>query len=562
MTSSYSDPMDIGSPMSLGTAINVGSSMDVDTDMTDASTNTVQPPPQAPPQPTHQPSLPRGYSVPFPPDIPALGLDEYGNRTVIQLWSDVRDNYTTRLKADKSAFEVREVNHDDPTGMGKRWEGDWPQMYPVGPPSEQPDYHPIHEKYGLKVLNAAGFINTIQPKETAATGPAGRLNKGLSSSFWRNPTKHSEEFMHPVLRYDMWRGISKDEYALITPGLLLASAILDDPTTLNYFYAIQQPADVMQTVFGPGLTCKITDVPATLTNDEQYHTYQAICAMRQHTSFSIAEMEDTEYDAYGVTKLQLDQSNFVIPAARPKTTIILDDNYLKVLSEIKTQIDKGKADTMNPFWQLQRMARIPAHKRENIDALSVQMRTHLMLACTVIHELAHAFCNAYFESLTPFIQPREPWLRGTRSNEQGCCLENFVLGGLPRAMVIAIPPISHLYTMGQSVAMPFGAWFEDHWDQWFDADTYPQSTVIPVNGALEYGQCRRMYPILQEWFQRMFGDDMWENQVQRFGLEAVKMPKLPWWQLMYYRGGSRGLWATGEERWNMNEHIAKTQNWI
>lgn len=185
-----------------------------------------------------------------------------------------------------------------------------------------------------------------------------------------------------------------------------------------------------------------------------------------------------------------------------------------------------------------------------------------MLANTILHEFVHAFCNAYFEDPIPWFQPREPWIRGTRCNEQGCCFEQFVFGGLPRAMVISIPPISHKYEMAQTIAMPFGACFEEQWDQWFIQLANDHASVMPSVNTADVAQPRRFYPILQEWFQRMFSDDMWFDQVHRFGLEAIKMPKVPLWQVMLWNRARRGLWGTGEERWNRDEPFIKTNNWV
>lgn len=208
------------------------------------------------------------------------------------------------------------------------------------------------------------------------------------------------------------------------------------------------------------------------------------------------------------------------------------------------------------------MFRVPAHKREHIDLASAYFRITLMLANTILHEFVHAFCNAYFEDPIPLLQPREPWIRGTRCNEQGCCFEQFVFGGLPRAMVIGIPPISHKYEMAQTIAMPFGACFEEQWDQWYIQIENDHASVMPSVNTTDFDQPRRLYPILQEWFQRMFSDDMWFDQVQRFGLDAIKMPKVPLWQVMLWKRARRGLWGTGEERWNRNEPFDRTNNWV
>lgn len=130
---------------------------------------------------TQTPDRPCGYNVPNPPMMPIA--DDQGD-IIFDHWADVHHKYTTRLGEDSTWFEVRELNENDPTGMARRFEGDWPKKFSVGPPSNMPDYHPIHEKYGLKVLNAAGPVKSIQPYENAIIGPIGKLHDAM----FRNPT--------------------------------------------------------------------------------------------------------------------------------------------------------------------------------------------------------------------------------------------------------------------------------------------------------------------------------------------------------------------------------------
>jgi hypothetical protein len=279
------------------------SHIDMDVNMSDAQ-------PEAAPQPDQ----PRGYNVPNPPILP-IDADDQGN-LIFKHWADEQEKYTTRLGEDGSWFEVRELNEDDPTGMARRFEGDWPKMYPLGPPSKTPDYHPILEKYGLKVLNAVGFINSTQPYPDITLGPSGRLQ----TAFWRNMACDPQERMHPVFRCEMWRGITADDYEVLRPSLNLASAVLDDPTVLNYFFALMQPADTMDTVVDPdtGITCKVIDIPDTLTDEQQYVTYAAICAMRDYTSSNAQwSSASDDYVVYASTTTLFDLNICTIPAARP-----------------------------------------------------------------------------------------------------------------------------------------------------------------------------------------------------------------------------------------------------
>jgi hypothetical protein len=128
-----------------------------------------------------------------------------------------------------------------------------------------------------------------------------------------------QERMHPVFRFEMWRGITQDDYEVLRPSLTLASAVLDDPAVLNYFYALMQPADSMDTVVDPdtNMTCKVVDIPETLTDEQQYVTYAAICAMRDYTSFNQWSSADGNYTNYAVTDTLFDQDLSNLTAARP-----------------------------------------------------------------------------------------------------------------------------------------------------------------------------------------------------------------------------------------------------
>ncbi|KEQ91570.1 hypothetical protein AUEXF2481DRAFT_462261 [Aureobasidium subglaciale EXF-2481] len=139
----------------------------------------------------------RHYTIPDALEPPCK-WDARTNLPVIERWADVRKNLTARIHPDYTGFDVREINHADPTGMGRRHIHDWPASFPLGPPSEAPDYHPILEKYGLKILNRAGFINNNLWKEDAIVGPSGVL----AFAPFRNPGVDEDEMLHPILRRD------------------------------------------------------------------------------------------------------------------------------------------------------------------------------------------------------------------------------------------------------------------------------------------------------------------------------------------------------------------------
>ena len=125
-----------------------------------------------------------------------------------------------------------------------------------------------------------------------------------------------------------------------------------------------------------------------------------------------------------------------------------------------------------------------------------------------------------------------------------------------------IPPMSAEYALQQSMAAPFGCFFEDHWDQWRNGGVSPH--VMESVNAEAFDRPRRLWPIPQEWFQRMFTQDMWLDQVHRYGLEALKLPKSKFWDVLFWKPYARGYWGTGEERWNRpddDKWVKRKPNW-
>ncbi|KAI5242477.1 hypothetical protein E4T43_04738 [Aureobasidium subglaciale] len=223
----------------------------------------------------------RPYTIPDAPELP-YKWDNYTNQPVSERWADVRKNLTARIRSDYTGFDVREINHADPTGMGRRHIHDWPASFPLGPPSEAPDYHPILEKYGLKILNRAGFINDNFWKEDAVVGPSGLL----AFAPFRNPGVDEDEMLHPILRRDMWKNVTNSRWALMEPSLRLASAILDDSKTLAYFYALGMPSDQMKSSADPyhnGRICKELDPIRPLDPQELEDTFKKLVDLRKWT---------------------------------------------------------------------------------------------------------------------------------------------------------------------------------------------------------------------------------------------------------------------------------------
>jgi hypothetical protein len=171
--------------------------------------------------------------------------------------------------------------------IGLNSPGDWPQNSVTTRPNSMFNFMmsqiPQHLESGLppqcrttlsclRSLEAAGFINNPIPTEH------GYMDGRLAFARWRNPHQHDDPqiLIHPVLRRKEWVGITDHQYSLMIPALVLATAILDDPVTLNYFHTLAMPADSMDNIshVSADLTadCKIMKIPDVLDYNQQWDT--------------------------------------------------------------------------------------------------------------------------------------------------------------------------------------------------------------------------------------------------------------------------------------------------
>jgi hypothetical protein len=223
------------------------------------------------------------FQVKNPPQLPPAFRNVYGNvqQTV---WTQHAKNFVARNNQNGTGFDVDIENKNTAS---------WP--YRLGAPSQDPGISPLIGKWGLQILEAAGFINHEHEAGDVHMDPVGRMAKT------RNPLDSPKEQIHPVLRRDMFNSTTEEDYELLKPAILLASAVLDDPTTLHFFHAVAQPA---QRITDPKLgKCKIVTIPTTLSQAQQTAANKKIMDMRSWTSWDVRDRPDFgSHEAYAMTE--------------------------------------------------------------------------------------------------------------------------------------------------------------------------------------------------------------------------------------------------------------------
>lgn len=228
--------------------------------------------------------------------------------------------------------------------------------------------------------------------------------------------------------------------------------------------------------------------------------------------------------------------------------------------------DDGKYNSL--IEEIEKMARIPASRQAAISQESAMYRTHCLLAALLLHEFTHAYILAYFEIPDHTAEgPKEPWAPGDRANEQGWAFENFAFGSLVRPTTIFVPPMSYEYHILQSALALFGSFTTWQWDVWLGNEKgkyYKVKDSDRIGIKKEDIEPDRQYPVPQAWTQWLFSDDLWTNHILRFGLEAIKVPKILKWEVRRHNYGELGYHKTGEERWNTGENMTDRdwEDWL
>lgn len=230
-------------------------------------------------------------------------------------WGQHSWRYTAREDRSGTGFEVRQMAIDDfdddevPDVSNKDY---WAPKYFFGPPNQQPArWHALIERWGFPILEKAGFLNYYPSDSDDYMAPMGQFAKE------RNPNADPNEQIHPVLRREMWRGINDAQYKVLKQVLLLATALLDDPATLAIFHAIADVDSLGEFDDENHGKCKVLNIPATLSNEQEKEVYRKLFAMRGWVEWRFGALEDMmSNQALALTRRRLDKNNDLMRTSR------------------------------------------------------------------------------------------------------------------------------------------------------------------------------------------------------------------------------------------------------
>lgn len=210
---------------------------------------------------------------PDPQNYPS-GLGPNG-RVVPGVWQQLGQQFIGKWDSNNRTFVIHSQHITYPN--------DTRQILKLGPPSSLPGWPELLEKWGLQVLETAGFINDTSWRNSRPTDIKGKYY-----------VLHNDGPIHPVLRRNMWDGMSDELWHAMQPALFLATAILDEPDTLNFLDGLMVPSHEMRSTWIPHIgrcaffrTSDINNAGGN-TAKKWADVFQKVVDMRQYVRWSIA----------------------------------------------------------------------------------------------------------------------------------------------------------------------------------------------------------------------------------------------------------------------------------
>lgn len=200
------------------------------------------------------------------------------------------------------------------------------------------------------------------------------------------------------------------------------------------------------------------------------------------------------------------------------------------------------------------LAEIPLQDTIIIDEESAIIRSTLLMADTIVHEFTHAVNAAYFDytavmspvaGSTP--QVWEPYFAGDRANEVGHVVSSFVFRGNPQAITQFSIPQTQLSHNQQQHIGTLGMFWTNKWDRWRrDNGGTGGLGASRIIDDIDFSTPGLYYPVPQAHTQKLFSTRLWQDEIHRFGLKALRFPILDKWAAewtppMY----EQGIWGTG-----------------
>ncbi|KAH0398638.1 hypothetical protein KCU89_g7031, partial [Aureobasidium melanogenum] len=276
--------------------------------------------------------------------------------------------------------------------------------------------------------------------------------------------------IHPCLRRSNWEGTSDAEYEYLKPVLRIVTKMMEMDGVLDLWFALGQPMQKLPQ----------TDMlKAQKVEHRVYYTGRSTVGQRVHTKSEMKALCDYitfqwlhEDEAPGSTLTDIKKRGLRDGKRRHACDIRLDTYLLYIISG-GTQLNAS-------------------HYNPAASDASSYMRTQLLLANIIIHEMTHAWL---------------PFRNDDRAGEEGFAIETVINKNVVLLEVQANISLE---------STPFGLFAE----RWPGLERR-EGIAIKASAAKHGIRFDTSYAVPMSYVHQFFLDDFWDNRIQRFGDGAV-----------------------------------------
>ncbi|THY79718.1 hypothetical protein D6C86_01518 [Aureobasidium pullulans] len=349
--------------------------------------------------------------------------------------------------------------------------------YPGNPAyDERVSWHggdPVLAAFSVGSLHRFGAMNLRDPNDIFTVPKCSvDVDESLKNKDFEEFKNYNDTELHPVFRRKNFHKMDDYDYELLKPVLKLATDILGSFDALGFFAGLLKAKPFTGTPeeqhrLGKGLLWKFS--PDVITSLDQ--AVDVITHLRDLGDYVDWDYNDDRSTNYGADMATWHMTNKPV---RPH----------------------GRTNTIDKI-------------HPSLDQPSADLRVRFHMASIMLHELAHAFENAY----APQQRIHEPFMNDGRVAELGHSLISHLFGSVIR--INGRNPTHY--------GIPFGCHFHD----WPNSDNHAAVMIARHSLAKAGVHTHTYYPLHMHHLLKVLKPQFWRDEVERFGGSyAMKPPKL------------------------------------
>ncbi|THY55058.1 hypothetical protein D6C99_03291 [Aureobasidium pullulans] len=349
--------------------------------------------------------------------------------------------------------------------------------YPGNPAyDERVSWHggdPVLAAFSVGSLHRFGAMNLRDPNDFSTVPKCSvDVDESLKNKGFEEFKNYNDTELHPVFRRKNFHKMDDYDYELLKPILKLATDILGSFDALGFFAGLLKAKPFTGTPeeqhrLGKGLLWKFS--PDVITSLDQ--AVDVITHLRDLGDYVDWDYNDDRSTNYGADMATWHMTNKPV---RPH----------------------GRTNTIDKI-------------HPSLDQPSADLRVRFHMASIMLHELAHAFENAY----APQQRIHEPFMNDGRVAELGHSLISHLFGSVIR--INGRNPTHY--------GIPFGCHFHD----WPNSDNHAAVMIARHSLAKAGVHTHTYYPLHMHYLLKVLKPQFWRDEVERFGGSyAMKPPKL------------------------------------